>query len=257
MKPFSILRLRNPSSSGVNPTALSIYNKLAAGDWFTCEASASPLVGAHNSTSAAKIGAGATSAIPGKVGNSIDTTPDAIYRATTLPFTPASGSTYAMGIWVNPDAVNNFSPLTIGQSNNVNGFARALQMIVPATGTLIARAGNASTTFTDSTTAAGAVTTTAWHYLQAERGTSYVRCRVNNGSWVSTTIPANQSPTTSQAITVGGDYNSSTTTHQNQFNGKYDEAFFLNGTLTDLEWDYLYNSGSGISYAELKAAAGF
>ena len=254
MMPFQAMMLRG-SGVVVNPTALSIYNKLAAGDWFTCDSATSPLVGSRNSTSAAKIGAGATSAVSGHINNCIDTTPDAIYRAFTLPFTPASGSTYAMGIWVNPDAISTPVPFVLAQSNNINAFTRALQFIITSAGSFTARAGNASSSFWDAATANGSVTTGAWFYLQAERGTNYVRSRVNGGTWVSTSITVNQAPTTSQAITMGGDYNG--TTHQNQYNGKYEEAFCLQGTLTDPEWDYLYNSGAGMSYAALRTAAGF
>lgn len=242
----------------VDPTALSIYNKLANGDWWSCENATSPMVGRHKSTPASKIGAGATSAVAGKVNNCIDTTPDAIYRVTTggpLPYTPASGSTYAAGMWVNPDSLSTPVPFVLASATDINAYARILQMILLSTGAFKARAGNSTSSFWDADSATGAVTTGAWYFLQAERGTNYVRCRVNNGSWVQTAITANQAPTSSQAITMGGDYNG--VTHSNQYNGRYDEAFCMQNVLTNTEWDYLYNSGAGISYDALKAAAGF
>lgn len=243
---------------GVDATALSIYNKLAQGDWFTCESATSPLTGARNSTSAAKIGTGATSSVAGKVGSAIDVTPSAVYRATALPYTPTTGSTYAAGIWVNADSLATVCPLVIAQGTNQDGDDRALQIFLMSTGALKVRAGKVGTaTFTDADTSASSVATGGWYFLQAERGADYVRGRVNAGAWVSVALTSNAAPTTDQCVTLAGAYNSSSSTYQNGFDGLFDESFFIHGTLTDAEWDYLYNSGAGLSYAALKSAAGF
>lgn len=238
--------------------ALSIYNKLA--EWWTCDADGATITGAHAATSASKIvSTGSVSATTGHLNNALNFAPDCLYRATSLPFTPATGSLYSLGVWLRADSlpVGAIAPLCLGESTNQNATDRALQMIVLSNGALYARAGNDVGGFTDATGAAGKVTTGAWKFLQAERGTNYVRCRVNAGSWATASITANLAPVNSQAISIGGDYNSTSSLWLNCVDGLIDEAFVATSVLTDDEWDYLYASGSGISYGALEAAAGF
>lgn len=243
--------------------ALSIYNKLANGEWFTMESATSPLVGSRNSKNATKIGTGATSAVAAKKGNGIDFTPDALYRVATsdLPFTPASNSVYAMAAWVNMDALTGTHvPFGINDATDSTGYKRSLQLLIGSSGQVNCRAGNQTTAaFTDATLPGETIVTGAMNFIQCQRTTTHVRVRVNGGAWSEASLGSNTCPITNQCLDVGGAYSSVSpaNTHANSCNGKVDEAFFLQGNLTDAEWNYLYNSGNGKSFAELAADAGF
>jgi hypothetical protein len=245
--------------SGTNSDAASIWTKLGNGEWFTLESATSPITGAKNSTSASKIGTGATSAVAFKKGNGLDVTPNALFRATTLPWTPANSTSYSIGCWVNADSIANVVPLMVGETNTQNGFDRVLQLFMLSTGAVIARAGDNSSSFVDASTPTSTVTTGTTYFLQGERKNGvHVRVRVNNGTWAyaGTALTANTAPTSPLGISIGADYNSSTSTVLNAFDGRIDEAFVIPDFLTDSEWDYLYAAGAGKSFAELQTDSG-
>lgn len=241
-----------------NADAIEVWNALATGDWWTLNSAADPNIGAKNSTSAGKIGTGATTATAFKKGNGVDFTPNALYRATTLPWTPASTLSLSMGCWVNPDSIATVCPMVVGHTASNNGNARCLQMFLMSTGALKARTGN-TIIFTDADTSTGLISTGNTYFLQAQitASTGVLRCRVNNGTWTSvSTGSSNAVPVTSIGISIGGDYNSGSSTHLNSYDGRIDEAFVVPAALSDAAWDYLYAAGSGKSFAEVQSDSG-
>ena len=254
------LRRMMMAVAGVNATALSIYNKLTSGgDWFKLDSAGSTITGAHNSTTATKLGSGGTSAVSGGV----DFTPNALYRVETadLPFTPAANAQVTMCGWVKADSIANVCPFILGSGAQSSGYLKALQAFFISSGVAKARVGKASdNTIQDADTPSSTVATGVNYFLQVQRTATKVRVRVNNGTWYEATITGD--PDISNCVfSIGGDYltTSPANTYQNMWDGIVGDVLIhssTSGTLSDAELNYLYNGGTRLTYETLKAAAG-
>ena len=244
-----------------NPVALSIYNKIS--EWYSCNAlSGGNLVGQHvGKILTAENDGGSATIVAGHIGNGVDIAPSyGFYGASAdVAGTVNSTSPTSTAAWYRPDslAANAFiSAIRVG--NSIQGRDHRLLMYVDTSGGVHAFAGN-GTTFVDAGATANTLSVGTFGFCQAEvtpnGGAGLLRSRLNDGTW-KTGTPLSTSPTANAAYRLGFDYSTADGTATGYSNGVLDEVAYFNAALTNAEWDYLYNSGAGISYAALKTAAG-
>lgn len=249
-------RLLMARSASVDPTALSIYNKLA--EWWSLESLVGgTLVGQHAGTVLTRLNAPVIAT--GKVGNGIDfesSSQQGLYLDTgSPPGNYISSSSTSACLWFKPESLSAGQSLfSIATRDNVNGQFRRLNLHIGTDGKLVAMAGNGTSLFT--TTTANAASTGNWSFIQGDvvPGGS-IRGRIDNGTWSSASGPAS-SVTTNLGIRVGLNRRSSDGYGEFFADGVADEVALFDDKLTNDEWDYIYNGGNGMDYATLKAAAG-
>ena len=249
-----ILLAFGSSGGSVDPTALSIYNKIV-GWWELDEASGTTVNDAHTNAlhgtssgltvNQAGLAANLGTSYAFPAGNNYINIPD----ANALDITGA----VSVMVWCKRNGSQANYPKLFWKSgiNDAGGQANYILYHDNAGGGWVAfRVTSGGTNYTVSTTGAMA-DTTVYQFIGTRNGTSmniYQNGSLNNSN---TSGPSGALDTSSGPIRCG--YNGSA---GDQWVGTHGQMAVFNGELTADEVAYLYNSGDGISYATLAAAAG-
>jgi hypothetical protein len=255
MKPFSILRLRNPSSSGVNPTALSIYNKIVAW-WERNEPSGTTMTDAHSNAlngtysgltvNQTGLAANLDKSVTYPAGNNYAEVAD---NALLKP----TGDLSCM-VWVKRNGTQGNFPKLMWKPGGTKASGQANYLLQQDNfsngGKVIFRVTISGANYDAMSTTALANATP--YFIVGNRAgiTSYIY--INGVQEGTATIPNSALSTATDTLRFG--YHGSA---GDPWVGSQDQAALFNDDLSSAEIAYLYNGGAGISYATLKAAAGF
>lgn len=233
----------------VDPTALAIYNKIVAW-WEHDETSGTTMVDKHggrNGTYSGSITLNQSALASGLAPCArftANTSAGVVPQDAALNF----GTTYAVMVWFKRDGVQAANAKIIVRPTDVpNGRATYYLQYTNASGKLLARFNSGSSYYdiTGATTIADATTYQAIFNKNTTGSDLYVNNALD-GSQASGGTPDTSSNSVYHGEMAGSD----------GFIGYYSATAGFSAPLDSTERTYLYNSGNGISYAALKAAAG-
>lgn len=251
MLPIKVVRFGSTGSPPADPTALSIYNKLVEW-WEHDEVSGTTLVGHHGGFDGTYSGSMSLNQTALASGLS----PCVRYTANTadslVPNNAALGPTadYAIMVWFRRDGAQAANAKILWKPTDAaNGRGTYYLGYSNGTGKLLARFNSGSTYYD----IAGATTIADATVYQA----------IFNKNTTGSQLFLNNASDGTQASGGAADFSGSFGVYQGEVNGSdafvgyYSATALFNDPLDSTERAYLYNSGNGINYATLKAAAGF